>query len=66
MDDLCFRVHIVDDMAFVYEPFTMDCPSASVLLDWGTQYDNTLTARYIRNNLKTHRFFQLLSCQRTR
>lgn len=57
MDDLCFRVHIVDDMAFVYEPFTMDCPSASVLLDWGTQNDNTLTAQYIRNNLKTHRFF---------
>lgn len=57
MDDLCFRVHIVDNMAFVYEPFTMDCPSASVLLDWGSQYDNTLAARYIRNSLKTHSFF---------
>ncbi|KAI6105854.1 hypothetical protein F5141DRAFT_1216583 [Pisolithus sp. B1] len=57
MDDLCFRVHIVDDMAFIYEPFTMDCPSASLLLGWGTQSDNVLTARYITINLTTRPFF---------
>ncbi|KAI6047465.1 hypothetical protein EDC04DRAFT_3136097 [Pisolithus marmoratus] len=57
MDDLCFRVQIVDDMAFIYEPFTMDCPSASLLLDWGTQSDNLLTAQYITNNLATHPYF---------
>lgn len=57
MDDFCFRVQIVDNMAFVYEPFTMDCPSASLLLDWGTQSDNLSAAEYIINNLSTRPFF---------
>ncbi|KAI6152189.1 hypothetical protein BKA82DRAFT_4108207 [Pisolithus tinctorius] len=57
MDDFCFRVQIVDNMAFVYEPLTMDCPSASLLLDWGTQSDNLSAAEYIINNLSTRPFF---------
>ncbi|KAF9247366.1 hypothetical protein BU15DRAFT_70179 [Melanogaster broomeanus] len=51
MDDLCFRVQIIRDMAFVYEPFAMDGTNTSVILDWGSPTDNLLTANYIQSNL---------------
>ncbi|KAF8450513.1 hypothetical protein L210DRAFT_842943 [Boletus edulis BED1] len=48
MDDLCFRVQIIRDMAFIYEPVTVDGPSKSVLFDWGSFTDNQDAARYIQ------------------
>ncbi|KAH7931189.1 hypothetical protein BV22DRAFT_1136191 [Leucogyrophana mollusca] len=47
MDDLCFRVQIVDDIAFVYDPFAMDGPTKSMLMDWGTKDVNAVTVKYI-------------------
>ncbi|KIJ70123.1 hypothetical protein HYDPIDRAFT_104793 [Hydnomerulius pinastri MD-312] len=57
MDDLCFRVQIIRDMAFVYEPFAMDGTHSSVILDWGSPEDNQGTASYITNNLPSNRVF---------
>jgi len=56
MDNVCLRVQIVKNMAFVYEPFSMDCPSASMILDWGSPTDNLTTARHISDNVNIHPF----------
>lgn len=50
MDDICFRIQIIRDMAFVHEPVTMDGPSTSILFDWGSPADNRDTAGYIQTN----------------
>lgn len=51
MDDLCFRIQIIRDMAFIHEPVAMDGPSTSVLFDWGTPADNQDTERYIKTSI---------------
>lgn len=56
MDNICLRVQIIKNMAFVYEPFSMDCPSASMILDWGSPTDNQTTARHISDNASIHPF----------
>lgn len=48
MEDLCFRIQIIRDMAFIYEPVAMDGPSTSVLFDWGSPADNQDAATYIQ------------------
>ena len=50
MDDLCFRIQIIRDMAFIYEPVVMDGRSTSVLFDWGSPSDNQDTATYIQKS----------------
>ncbi|KAG6336537.1 hypothetical protein ID866_2559 [Astraeus odoratus] len=57
MDNFCFRVQIINEMAFVYEPFSLDCSSASLILDWGALEENLTTARYIASKMKGHPFF---------
>lgn len=57
MDDLCFRVQIIRDMAFVYEPVAMDGPSTSVLFDWGSPADNQDTATYIQTTIPGNGIF---------
>lgn len=51
MDDLCFRVQIIHNMAFIYEPIVMDGPSTSILFDWGSPADNQHTAKYIQTGI---------------
>lgn len=57
MDDLCFRVQIIRDMAFIYEPVAMDSPSTSVLFDWGSPADNQDTATYIQTTISGNNIF---------
>jgi hypothetical protein len=57
MDDLCFRVQIIRDMAFIYEPVAMDGPSTSVLFDWGSPADNQDTATYIQATISGNNIF---------
>lgn len=57
MDDLCFRVQIIRNMAFVYEPIAMDGPSTSVLFDWGSPTDNQNTAMYIQTTIPGNNVF---------
>jgi hypothetical protein len=47
MDEHCFHVQIVDDMAFVHDPFSMDGPGESLLMDWGTPGANEKVREYI-------------------
>ncbi|KAF8557024.1 hypothetical protein OG21DRAFT_431007 [Imleria badia] len=57
MDDLCFRIQIIRDMAFIYEPVAMDGPSTSVLFDWGSPTDNQATAMYIQTIIAGNNIF---------
>lgn len=57
MDDLCFRIQIIRNMAFVYEPITMDGPSTSVLFDWGSPADNQDTSVYIQTTIPGNNIF---------
>ncbi|KAF8842715.1 hypothetical protein BDN67DRAFT_898720 [Paxillus ammoniavirescens] len=57
MEDLCFRVQIIQDMAFVYEPFAMDGSFASVILDWGSPTTNQVIRQYIQDRLPSNRVF---------
>lgn len=57
MDDLCFRIQIIRDMAFIYEPVAMDGPSTSVLFDWGSPADNQDTATYIQTTNSGNNIF---------
>jgi len=57
MDDLCFRIQIIRDMAFIYEPIAMDGPSTSVLFDWGSPTDNQDTATYIQTTIPGNNIF---------
>lgn len=54
MDDLCFRIQVIGDMAFIYEPVTMDASSTSGLFDWGTPADNQDTAAYLQTTLSAN------------
>jgi len=57
MDDICFRIQIIGDMAFIYEPVAMDGPSTSVLFDWGSPADNRNTATYIETSIPRNNVF---------
>ncbi|KAH0839939.1 hypothetical protein J3R83DRAFT_893 [Lanmaoa asiatica] len=57
MDDLCLRIQIIHDMAFIHEPVAMDGPSTSVLFDWGSPADNQDTARYIQTTIPGNNIF---------
>ncbi|KAG9317475.1 hypothetical protein JVU11DRAFT_1677 [Chiua virens] len=57
MDDICFRVQIIRDMAFIHEPVSMDGTSTSILFDWGSPADNLDTAAYINANIPTNNTF---------
>lgn len=46
-DEHCFRLQIVDNMAFVHDPFSMDGPGESLLMDWGTPDANETVHAYI-------------------
>lgn len=46
-DEHCFHLQIVDNMAFVYDPFSMDGPGESLLMDWGTPDANEIVHAYI-------------------
>ncbi|KIJ20316.1 hypothetical protein PAXINDRAFT_7564 [Paxillus involutus ATCC 200175] len=56
-EDLCFRVQIIRDMAFVYEPFAMDGTFTSVILDWGPPTVNQVIRQYIQDNLPSNHVF---------
>lgn len=43
----CFHLQIVDNMAFIHDPFSMDGPSESLLMDWGTPDANEIVHAYI-------------------
>ena len=47
MDEHCFHLQIIDNMAFVYDPFSMDGPSESLLMDWGTPGANEKVHEYV-------------------
>ncbi|KAG8218653.1 hypothetical protein J3R82DRAFT_4318 [Butyriboletus roseoflavus] len=57
MNDLCFRIQIIRNMVFVYEPIAMDGPSTSVLFDWGSPADNQDTAKYIQTAVPANNVF---------
>lgn len=46
-DKHCFRLQIIDNMAFVHDPFSMDGPGESLLMDWGTPDANETVRAYI-------------------
>ncbi|KAG0709821.1 hypothetical protein DFH29DRAFT_885932 [Suillus ampliporus] len=46
-DEHCFHTQIVDNMAFVYDPFSMDGPGESLLMDWGTPDGNETVRAYV-------------------
>ncbi|KAG1752605.1 uncharacterized protein EDB91DRAFT_1243368 [Suillus paluster] len=46
-DGHCFHMQIVDNMAFVYDPFSMDGPGESLLMDWGTPDANETVRGYV-------------------
>lgn len=46
-DEHCFRLQIVDNMAFVHDPFSMDGPGESLLMDWGIPDANETVHTYI-------------------
>ncbi|KAG1806619.1 uncharacterized protein HD556DRAFT_1436561 [Suillus plorans] len=49
-DEHCFPLQIVDNMAFVHDPFSMDGPGGSFLMNWGTPGANETVHAYIVKN----------------
>ncbi|KAG2154975.1 uncharacterized protein EDB93DRAFT_127041 [Suillus bovinus] len=49
-DEHCFPLQIVDNMAFVHDPFSMDGPGESFLMNWGTPDANETVHAYIVKN----------------
>jgi hypothetical protein len=47
MDEHCFHLQIVNNMAFVHDPFSMDGPGESLLMDWGTPGANEKVREYV-------------------
>ncbi|KAH7914435.1 hypothetical protein BJ138DRAFT_1177355 [Hygrophoropsis aurantiaca] len=64
MDDLCLRIQIVEDIAFVYDPFTMDGPSASMLMDWGSETANAETVMYIIERIPANSVMHIFTLPR--
>lgn len=46
-DEHCFHLQIINNMAFVHDPFSMDGPGESLLMDWGTPNANEAVHAYI-------------------
>lgn len=46
-DEHCFHLQIINNMAFVHDPFSMDGPGESLLMDWGTPDANETVHAYI-------------------
>jgi hypothetical protein len=47
MPDHGLRVHIHDDMAFVYDPINLEAPNASFFIDWGRKKANKKIGKHI-------------------
>jgi hypothetical protein len=46
-DGFCLRVHIEGNLAFVYDPIFLEASSQTLLLDWGSDFVNEGTTKYI-------------------
>lgn len=47
MPDHGLRVHIYNDLAFVYDPISLEAPTASFLIDWGRKRVNKRIGKLI-------------------
>ncbi|KAF8640019.1 hypothetical protein AX17_001263 [Amanita inopinata Kibby_2008] len=50
--NLCLRVHILKDAAFVYDPIFLDLETRTFLVDWGRKEDNERIANFIKRSTR--------------